>query len=151
MDAYDKKDTKGQNHGRLVRLYGIFDRAKLLPFLKRSDHYPIQEALDICQREKYYPEMVYLLGRIGDTKEALELIITKLKDMQQAISFCQEQNDPDLWNDLINHSLNKPGKKKLKKKFYQAHAVIFLFCRVHYLFVTKHRHICRSYGLSSEN
>lgn len=108
LDAYDKKDSKGQYHGKLVRLYGIFDRDKLLPFLKRSDHYPIQEALDICQKEKYYPEMVYLLGRIGDTKEALELIINELKDMQQAITFCQEHDDPDLWGDLINHSLDKP-------------------------------------------
>lgn len=32
----------------------------------------------------------------------------ELKDMQYAISFCQEHDDPDLWNDLINHSLNKP-------------------------------------------
>lgn len=50
-----------------------------------------------------------ILGRIGDTKEALELIMTELKDMHYAISFCQEHDDPDLWNDLIQHSLNKPG------------------------------------------
>lgn len=62
LDAHDKKDTKGQYHGKLVRLYAIFNRDKLLPFLKRSDHYPIQEALDICQKSKYYKEMVYLLG-----------------------------------------------------------------------------------------
>lgn len=47
-----------------MKLYAIFDRDKLLPFLKKSDHYPIQEALDICQEEKYYPEMVYLLGQL---------------------------------------------------------------------------------------
>lgn len=41
-------------------------------------------------------------------KEALELIMNELKDMQYAISFCQEHDDPDLWNDLIDHSLNKP-------------------------------------------
>lgn len=54
--------------------------------------------------------MVYLLGRVGDTKEALELITKELKDMQHAIEFCQEHDDPELWNDLINHSLDKPGK-----------------------------------------
>lgn len=64
LDAYDKKDPKGKYHGILVRLYAIFAREKLLPFLRRSDHYPIQEALDICQKEKYYPEMVYLLGEL---------------------------------------------------------------------------------------
>lgn len=94
-------------------MYSIFAREKLLPFLKKSDHYPIQEALDICKKEKFYPEMVYLLGRMGNIEEALDLIINELKDMQQAISFCQEHDDPDLWNDLINHSLDKPGWPKL--------------------------------------
>ncbi|XP_060533869.1 vacuolar protein sorting-associated protein 41 homolog [Cylas formicarius] len=108
LDEYDKKNPKGNYHKDLVELYAIFARDKLLPFLKKSDHYPIQQALDICQKEKYYPEMVYLLGRIGDTKEALDLIINKLKDMQQAISFCQEHEDVDLWNDLIDHCLDKP-------------------------------------------
>ncbi|KAG5873450.1 hypothetical protein JTB14_007217 [Gonioctena quinquepunctata] len=108
LDEYDKKNPKGKYHKELVRLYAIFAREKLLPFLKKSDHYPIQEALDICQKEKYYPEIVYLLGRIGDTKEALKLIITQLKDMQHAIYFCREHDDPDLWIDLINHCINDP-------------------------------------------
>ncbi|CAH0548772.1 unnamed protein product [Brassicogethes aeneus] len=108
LDAFDKKNVTGKYHKELVKLYSLFDREKLLPFLKKSNHYPIQEALDICQEEKYYPEMVFLLGRIGDTKEALELIINQLKDMQHAISFCQEHDDPDLWNDLINHCVDKP-------------------------------------------
>ncbi|KAL3270997.1 hypothetical protein HHI36_021499 [Cryptolaemus montrouzieri] len=108
LHEYDKKNPKGEYHKELVRLYAIYDREKLLPFLKKSDYYPIQEALDICQKEKYYPEMVYLLGIIGDTKEALELIINELKDMQHAITFCQEHDDQELWNDLINHSVNKP-------------------------------------------
>lgn len=97
----------------MVELYAIFDRDKLLPFLKKSDYYPIQQALDICNKQKYYPEMVYLFGRMGDTKVALELIIKELKDMQQAISFCQEHDDPDLWDDLIEASLDQPGLLKI--------------------------------------
>ncbi|KAI4454815.1 vacuolar protein sorting vps41 [Holotrichia oblita] len=108
LDAYVKKNPSGQYHGHLVKLYSIYDRDKLLPFLNKSDHYPIQEALDICRRAKFYPEMVHLLDRIGDTKEALGLIMNELKDMQKAILFCQEHNDADLWNDLIQHSINKP-------------------------------------------
>lgn len=110
LHALDRRDPKlsGPYHGRMVRLYSIFDRNKLLPFLKRSDQYPIQEALEICQKQRYYPEMVYLLGRIGDTREALELINREIGDMQQALAFCQEHDDPDLWQDLIKHSLNRP-------------------------------------------
>ncbi|KAL1502552.1 hypothetical protein ABEB36_007677 [Hypothenemus hampei] len=108
LDEYDKKNSKGEYHKELVNLYALFERPKLLPFLKKSDRYPIRDALDVCQKKKYYPEMVFLLGRIGDTKEALDLIINELKDMQYAISFCHEHDDPDLWDDLIDHCIDKP-------------------------------------------
>lgn len=64
LHEFDKKNPKGEYHRELVRLYALYDREKLLPFLKKSEYYPIQEALDICQKEKYYPEMVFLLGEM---------------------------------------------------------------------------------------
>lgn len=30
--------------------------------------------------------------------------------MQHAISFCQEHDDPELWDDLIKECEDKPGK-----------------------------------------
>lgn len=108
LDALDKKDSKGKYHGLLVQLYAEYSSDKLLPLLRRSDNYPIQEALDICSQKKFYPEMVYLLGRIGNVSEALALITRKLNDIESAIAFCQEHNDEELWNDLINYSLDKP-------------------------------------------
>ncbi|XP_053997845.1 vacuolar protein sorting-associated protein 41 homolog [Hylaeus anthracinus] len=111
LDALDKKDTKdskGKYHGLLVQLYADYSRDKLLPLLRRSDNYPIQQALDICSQRKFYEEMVYLLGRIGNTSEALALMTGKLNDMEKAITFCQEHDDEELWNDLINYSLDKP-------------------------------------------
>ncbi|XP_017884665.1 vacuolar protein sorting-associated protein 41 homolog isoform X2 [Ceratina calcarata] len=108
LDALDKKDSKGKYHGSLVRLYADYSRDKLLPLLRRSDNYPIQEALDICSQRKFFPEMVYLLGRIGNTSEALALMTRELNDMESAIAFCQEHDDEELWNDLIVYSLDKP-------------------------------------------
>ncbi|XP_043786040.1 vacuolar protein sorting-associated protein 41 homolog isoform X3 [Apis laboriosa] len=108
LDALDKKDTKGTYHGLLVQLYANYSRDKLLPLLRRSDNYPIQQALDICSQKKFYPEMVYLLGRIGNTSEALALMTRELNDMESAITFCQEHDDEELWNDLIIYSLDKP-------------------------------------------
>ncbi|XP_075222669.1 vacuolar protein sorting-associated protein light [Lycorma delicatula] len=107
-ERWDKKVLSRKYHGTLVKLYADFAREKLLPLLRRSDHYPIQEALNICKERGYHPEMVYLLGRIGNTKEALNLIIKKLNDIEQAIVFCKEHDDADLWEDLINQSLDKP-------------------------------------------
>lgn len=94
----------------LVQLYADYSRDKLLPLLRHSDNYPIQQALDICSQRKFYEEMVYLLGRIGNTSEALALMTKELNDMEKAIAFCQEHDDAELWNDLINYSLDKPSK-----------------------------------------
>lgn len=92
-----------------MRLYADYSRDKLLPLLRRSDNYPIQQALDICSQRQFYPEMVYLLGRIGNTSEALALMTRELDDMESAIAFCQEHDDEELWNDLVNYSLDKPS------------------------------------------
>lgn len=107
LDALDVEQS-GRYHSKLVNLYAEYDRKKLLSFLKRSNNYPIQEALDICKRKLFYEEMVYLLGRMGNTSEALSIIIHNLKNIQTAIDFCKEHDDMDLWNDLINQSLDRP-------------------------------------------
>ncbi|XP_046388340.1 vacuolar protein sorting-associated protein 41 homolog [Ischnura elegans] len=111
LDALECKDTKGHSrkyHSQLMRFYAERDRSKLLPFLRRSDFYPIQQALDICEAKSYFPEMVYLLGRIGSTREALHLITSQLKDIKEAVNFCKQHNDMELWEDLITYSLDKP-------------------------------------------
>jgi hypothetical protein len=36
------------------------------------------------------------------------LIIDKLADVSQAIAFAKEQDDTDLWEDLLNYSMDKP-------------------------------------------
>lgn len=107
LDALDKVGRAKNYHEKLVSLYAKFAPEKLLPFLKRSQNYPIQKALDICKDALFYPEMVYLLSRIGNTKEALSIIINKLNDIDLAIEFCKENDDHELWNELINKSLDK--------------------------------------------
>ncbi|XP_052869808.1 vacuolar protein sorting-associated protein 41 homolog [Anopheles cruzii] len=108
LDAYDKSDTSYKFHGRLVPLYARYEPDKLLPFLRRSNNYPIQEAYDICRQLLFYPEMVYLLAKMGSTREALAIILHNLGDVPMAIEFCKEHDDADLWDDLINESVDKP-------------------------------------------
>lgn len=108
LDEFDKKDNTGKYHEELVTLYAEHEPSKLLPFLKRSKNYPIQKALDICKRQLFYPEMVFLLGRMGSTKEALSIIINQLHDTDKAIEFCKENDDIELWKNLIDTSLDKP-------------------------------------------
>lgn len=109
LDALERRDSKScqKYHSLLVKLYADFAHEKLLPLLKKSDHFSIQNALEICQQKNFHQEMVYLLGRIGNTQEALNLIM-KVGDIEKAIEFCKEHDDQDLWEDLINYSLTKP-------------------------------------------
>lgn len=42
-------------------------------------------------------------------KRALYLIIDRLKNVRKAIEFAKEQDDPDLWEDLLKYSMDKPS------------------------------------------
>ena len=108
LDAFDKVDSSGKFDWKLINLYAKYDREKLLPFLRRSRTYPIQDAYDVCRKEFFYPEMVYLLDRMGNTNEALTIIMNNLKDVHMAIEFCKEHNDLELWDKLINESVDRP-------------------------------------------
>ncbi|KAH8354569.1 hypothetical protein KR084_012331, partial [Drosophila pseudotakahashii] len=110
LDSLLKVDTSNVFQNKLVSLYAKYDRRKLLPFLMRSKEYVIQEALILCKREGFYPEIVFLLGCMGgvEAAEALNIIIHRIKDIEMAIEFCKEQDDNDLWNLLINESTKQP-------------------------------------------
>lgn len=60
----------------------------------------------LCTVNKFF----VLPGRMGDLKKALSLITTQLKDVDQAITFCKDKNDEELWADLIKFSIDKPCK-----------------------------------------
>lgn len=49
---------------------------------------------------------------MGNTRDALRLIMGQLKDINQAIEFCKTYDDPELWEQLIGYSLAKPGTEK---------------------------------------
>lgn len=90
-------------------LFAEYDRDLLFEFLKSSQSYTLSKATSICEQREFVPEMVYLLAKEGQTKKALRLIIDKLGDVSQAIAFAKEQDDADLWNDLLNLSMKKPA------------------------------------------
>ncbi|KAI9772760.1 MAG: Vacuolar protein sorting-associated protein 41 [Geoglossum umbratile] len=91
-----------------VELFAEYDRPLLMDYLKSSQSYTFEKASAVCEQRGYVPELVYLLSKTGQTKRALFLIIDKLQDVSQAISFAKSQDDPDLWNDLLDYSMDKP-------------------------------------------
>ncbi|KAI8972362.1 hypothetical protein BDB01DRAFT_884491 [Pilobolus umbonatus] len=95
-------------HDRQVELYAEYDYPKLLEFLRASHYISLEKAYKVCESRDLVPEMVYILGRMGDNKRALMLIIERLGDVQRAINFAKEQKDDDLWEDLLTYSMDKP-------------------------------------------
>jgi len=70
-----------------VALYAEFDYKMLLPFLRQSNYYPLEKAYKVCESRGLVPEMVFILGRMGNNKQALNLILSKLKDIRQVRFF----------------------------------------------------------------
>ncbi|KAL0219830.1 hypothetical protein P9112_005483 [Eukaryota sp. TZLM1-RC] len=89
-------------HGLQLELYARHLPSKLLPFLKQSSFYPLNKALEVCESYNLHRELVFVLGRMGSSKRALELIINSLRDVKYAIEFILDQNEDDLWDDLIS-------------------------------------------------
>lgn len=118
-ELFKKNDRQAQKYHLLqVELYAEFDLDGLVSFLEQSQSYNIEKALQTVEDaitrhskgkdknlKKLYRGKVYLLGRMGNTRDALDLIIDSLQDVDLAIEFVEEQRDAELWQQLINHSL----------------------------------------------
>jgi len=73
-----------------------------------SDHYDMSYALKVCQRSEFIRERIFILARRGETKKALELIVNDLKDIPQAVDFCKQYADPDMWDNLVSLCMKEP-------------------------------------------
>lgn len=54
---------------------------------------------------------MFLSGRMGNCRKALQMIMEELGDVDKAIEFAKEQDDAELWEDLISYSIDKPRTK----------------------------------------
>jgi len=56
-----------------LKLYADYDYKQLKTFLIQTI-YPLEKAYKIVEERKLYPEMVYILGRMGNSKDALDIL-----------------------------------------------------------------------------
>ncbi|KJH48985.1 hypothetical protein DICVIV_04884 [Dictyocaulus viviparus] len=92
-----------------VRLYAEYDRKKLMPFLRKNENYHISRALDVCRQKNFVEEMILLLGKSGNHVDALDLMVKKYNQLDKAIEYCQEHDDADLWERLIEEVIRTPS------------------------------------------
>lgn len=95
----------GIYHWRLLVLYSELRPEKVMGFLRRSHNYPITDAYELCKGKRMVEETVYLLDKMGNSHQAMMVIVREMGDVQKAIQYCKQINDNDLWNDLVKLSL----------------------------------------------
>ena len=106
---HENADACADHHDLLINLYANHAPEKLLNLLKISNHYSLESAFKLVEAKQLVSEMVFLLSRMGNNKQALHYITDSLKDINRAIEFCQEEDDIELWHDLITLSANEPA------------------------------------------
>mmetsp|Transcript_31718 Transcript_31718/g.79039 ORF Transcript_31718/g.79039 Transcript_31718/m.79039 type:complete len:266 (+) Transcript_31718:3-800(+) len=92
-------------HERQLQLYADLAPELLLPFLRASTHYSLQEALRISEQHDLLEARVFILGRMGRNEDALALMLKQMHDLPGAIEFVQAANDTQLWQSLVAHSM----------------------------------------------
>jgi vacuolar protein sorting-associated protein 41 len=107
---YLKDQFEGsQFHNLQVGLFAEYDSPQLSSFLKSASSISFPKAYEVCKSRDLVPEMMYLLGKMGDNRKALFLIIERLGDVERAIEFAKEQNDSSLWTEFLKYAMDKPS------------------------------------------
>lgn len=60
----------------------VSKRVETPTLLSSASNDAVAQAYKLCSEKDMVPEMVYLLGKIGDNKKALKLIIERLDDVK---------------------------------------------------------------------
>ena len=102
-------------HGIHLQLCGSLDRPSLLGFLQASNFYSLEEARRLCSSAKpspLYRELVYVLSRMGNAKEAVALLMDRLHDVRGATELAAKVDDEEIWADLVSRAV-KSGNGSL--------------------------------------
>lgn len=91
-----------------IQLFCQYERLKLLNFLTTHDNYDLQTAISLCEENGFSDELVYLLGKLGDSQKAMALILEDLNDPYRAIKFAKQQKEESTWNQLLEYSYSRP-------------------------------------------
>ena len=91
----------------MIELYAKYDTRKLMAFLQKSESYDIDRTIKLCRNQHLYSELVFLLGKIGLYRDAIDLIILNLRDFERAVNFALTQG-PDTFDYLITYCKSNP-------------------------------------------
>jgi len=94
--------------GLAVELTAQLAPAQLMGLLATSTAYPLENAFAAAQAAGLVREQVFVLGRMGDARRALGLILDAMGDVDGALEFVTSQADGRLWDELILRAGSSP-------------------------------------------
>ncbi|CAD7954085.1 unnamed protein product [Amoebophrya sp. A25] len=100
----------------MVEAFAQYEPEELLEFLKISTNYDIERALELCRQRELFDVQVYLLGRAGLSREALEILCYKVGDVPKAVKYVSQENSEQLWEQLIAFVAGDNGIEKEREK-----------------------------------
>lgn len=92
-------------HPTLANLYLELEPEQLLPFVRNRSVENLnwlKLAAQVEQR-RMFPELVYIIGRTGNDKEAVRIALRCLQDVSLAIQYVVDSEDRGLWEEAIAH------------------------------------------------
>lgn len=104
LTAFSPTSTS-RYHPALAQLYLHHCPSKLLPFVRNRQVENLDWLTLACQAEqrRMFPELVYIIGRTGNDKEAVRIALRCLRDVTLAIQYVQDSEDTSLWDEMIAH------------------------------------------------
>lgn len=91
-------------HDMQLRLYASYRPGDLMTFLRKSSFCPMDVARDVCmgaKPEPLYRELVFVYTRMGNAREAMSIMLDRLRDVEGAVSIAASFGDEDLWTELV--------------------------------------------------
>ena len=74
-----------------------------------SPHYPLEMALEVCKATGVVEGQVYVLGRLGNHKEALKIMLEEMRDVKGAVEFVRTcRGSVELWLELLARVVQTP-------------------------------------------
>ncbi|XP_022703759.1 vacuolar protein sorting-associated protein 41 homolog isoform X2 [Varroa jacobsoni] len=95
-------------HDLLMEHFATDGEFALLQFFRKSNKFSLEKALEICEKNGHLRATAYLYERMGSLKKALAIITEELRDVEQAIEFCKDQDREDLWTVLTSFCVKQP-------------------------------------------
>ncbi|EDQ88148.1 uncharacterized protein MONBRDRAFT_26746 [Monosiga brevicollis MX1] len=118
------KDAAGRFGKRYVELTAMHAPEKLMRVLQTSPGVPWKEATEICRQGQHWREYAVCLNKCGKSKDAIEVLVSQLGAIQDAIEMVVQDRDDSQWDLLIDLVLASKKPKLVKQLIDEAGAHI---------------------------